>query len=129
MILYIMIGMGEWGLSLHFDCVTRTQVAALKDAHLSTYRLLFQFPFHACESICAAAQLLLLHSVCCFTAGKDESRVWLGSDTATASGDLYPVIRMMRGMKPTPLLAFRGGLIHGSRAATASSVLLPHGNW
>lgn len=59
-----MIGMGEWGLSLQFACITKTQVAALKDAHLSPYRLLFQFPFHACESICAAAQLLLLPCVC-----------------------------------------------------------------
>lgn len=51
------------------------------------------------------------------TAGKGESRVCLGSDTATAPGDLYSVIRMMRGAKPMPPLAFHRGLIHGSRVA------------
>lgn len=45
------------------------------------------------------------------TAGKGESRAWVGSDSATAPGDLYPVIRMARGVKPAPLLAFHGGLL------------------
>lgn len=35
----------------------------------------------------------------------------------------------MRRMKLMPHLAFLGGLIHGSSAAAASSMLFPDGNW
>lgn len=76
-----------------------------------------------CCTAAAPSQCVLV------TAGACESRAWLGSDTAAASGDLHPVIWMMRGMKPMPLLASHGGLIYGSSTATASSVLLPPGYW